>query len=593
MTATGPVRAGGALGGLAAMALAPPAVPCDLAFTDVSAVCGLTAVHAPSIWLFVSQVNVSSMLGGGAVGDFNRDGHQDVLVLTGGAGPDRFYVSNGDGTFTEQADEWGIAYAHMGVGSAVGDYDDDGWLDVFVTSLGPATGPTQPGRHLLYHNDGDGSFTDVAVEAGVNQTSAATADGFGAAFGDYDLDGDLDLAVTGWVLNSGSNRLFRNDGDGTFSDVTAAAGLAGLLPVRGFAPRFVDMDGDRYPELLIAADFGTSRYLLNLRNGTFVDITGPSGTGLDDNGMGQAVGDVNGDGRLDWYVTSIYTPQSHLPGVPGTGNMLYLNLGNHLYVELSEAAGVNDGGWGWGTVAADLDLDGRVDLFETNGWQQPNGPAGPEWFQEPCYVFRNLGGGSFDDVAAESDVTHDGQGRGLAALDLEGDGDQDILVITYDDPVTTYANQSSTNGCHWLRVFLDTSNDPRLAPDGFGSRVLVTAGGRTQVRSIDGGSNYLIQSELSAHFGLGGQAAAEQLRVRWTSGAETVLTGVPADRTVTISSPVPGDLDADGSVGITDLLGLLASWGACPAPPATCLADLDGDGLVGITDLLLQLAGWG
>jgi hypothetical protein len=553
----------------------------------------VSAVHDPSSWLLLSQVNVSAMLGGGAVGDFNNDGHQDIFVLTGGEVPDKLYIGNGDGTFTEQAAAWGVAYAHMGVGTAVGDYDGDGWLDIYVTSLGPAVAPTQPGRHLLYRNNGDGSFADLAAAAGVRWTSTGIADGFGAAFGDHDLDGDLDLFVTGWVYQSGGNRLFRNEGDGTFTDVTAASGLSGLLSCRGFAPRFVDMDGDRYPELLIAADYGTSRYLVNDRDGTFTDATAGSGTGLDDNGMGQAVGDVDGNGLLDWYVTSIYTPDSHIPTVPGTGNMLYMNEGGHAYAERSVAAGVNDGGWGWGTVAADLDHDGWLDLVETNGWLQNNGSAGPEWVMEPSYVFRNAGDGTFTEVAAAAGVTHDGQGRGLASLDLEDDGDQDILIVSYNEPVTVYRNDAEASGCHWLRVFLDTSNDPRLAPDGFGAKVLLTAAGMTQLRSIDGGSSYLIQCELSAHFGLGTAQLADELRVQWPSGAETVLAGVPADQTLWVIAPVPGDLDGDGTVGITDLLALLAGWGPCPAPPAPCLADLDGDGTVGITDLLALLADWG
>jgi hypothetical protein len=161
------------------------------------------------------------------------------------------------------------------------------------------------------------------------------------------------------------------------------------------------MNGDRYPELLIAADFGTSRYYKNNGNGTFSNFTGPSGTGLDGNGMGQAVGDVDNNGLFDWYVTSIHSINSGQPGVPGTGNMLYMNQGNHTFVETSIACGVNDGGWGWGTVAVDLNHDGWLDLVETNGWYEPNGYNQYEWLNEPSYVFLNKGNGTFTECAQD------------------------------------------------------------------------------------------------------------------------------------------------------------------------------------------------
>jgi len=342
--------AGALLCGLCVLMLSERVVASDLKFSDQTLASGVDSVHLPSYWMLISPVIMPSMIAGGAIGDFNNDGNQDIFVPTGGENPDQLWINNGDGTFTDRASAWGIAYEHMGVGTAVGDYNNDGWLDIFVTSFGPATGQLRPGAHLLYRNNGNGSFTDVAVVAGVNRSSATAADGFGAAFGDFDLDGDLDLVVLSWRPATDGNRLYRNDGDGTFTDVTDDAGLAGLIECRAFSPRFADMDGDRYPELLIAADFGTSRYLVNNTDGTFTDFTAGSGTGVDGNGMGATIADFNGDGLFDWYVTSIYTPNPLL-GIPGTGNMLYMNKGNHVYSESSALTGVKDGGWGWGTVA--------------------------------------------------------------------------------------------------------------------------------------------------------------------------------------------------------------------------------------------------
>ena len=429
----------------------------------------------------------------------------------------------------------------------------------------------------------------------MNMTSNYIADGFGAVFGDYDLDGDLDLVVVGWVLESGSNRLFENNGDGTFTDVTTKANLNGISDVRGFSPALIDMNGDRYPELLIAADFYTSRYLINNGDGTFTDITAGNGTGLDGNGMGSAIGDFNNDQILDWYVTSIYSPKSHLPNVPGTGNMLYMGQGMDFFEENSVPADVNDGGWGWGTVAVDINHDLRLDIVETNGWPCPNGPGGSEWNNESCYVFLNLGGGNFTDVTALCGFDHTGQGRGLANLDYDNDGDQDIIVIANDEPVRLFRNDLAGSDTNWLRIFLDTSSDSTIAPNGIGSLVTVSANGQTQQRTVATSSNYLIQSELSAHFGLGDAPIIEEINVTWPNGEVTMLKGVAVNQTLTITpmtTQTPGDLDGDGAVNTSDLLILFANWGLCDNCN-NCLADLDNNCIVGTSDLLILFSNWG
>ena len=501
---------------------------------------GLTARHRPSLETLLA------MTAGGAAADFNNDGWQDLYFVSGGAAPDSLYLNNGDGTFSDRAAAAGLGRPHLGHGVAVGDYDGDGWVDIFLTSLGPAEHDrAEPGQHLLFRNRGSGpdgvpTFTEVARAARVSRTSTEVPSGMGAAFGDYDLDGDLDLFVTAWMPDAYGNLLFRNNGDGTFENATYRAGLA-LQGVRGFAPRFADMDGDRYPELLVAADAFTSRYFVNRGDGSFVDATAASGTGLDANGMGHVTGDFDNDGRLDWYVTSVHGTGGYdvpwdAPAVPGTGNMLYRNLGGHRYEELSGATGVNDGGWGWGAVAVDLDHDGDQDLVATNGWADLNAAGRYEWQHERTYLFRNElhpgGRFGFSEVGSAAGLDHAGEGRGLINLDYDNDGDQDLVIFDALGPISLYRNDLTGPDTHWLRLFLDTSGMPGLAPNGRGARVELTAGGRRQHRYLDGGCTYLGSPELSAHFGLGPHRVAERLRVEWPNGRVTELTDLAGDRTL-------------------------------------------------------------
>ena len=476
-----------------------------LQFSDQTGAAGISAIHA-----IPADAPYPPMVGGGVVGDFDNDGWQDILVLMGGVEADRLYMNNGDGTFTDRATDWGIAVAHQGAGASVGDYNNDGWLDIYITSYGPQA--PAPGNHRLYRNNGDGTFTDVATQAGVNMTTATIADGFGSAFGDYDLDGDLDLAVACWANGMGGNRLFRNNGDGTFTNVTASVLQYDMTPVQGFSPRFTDMNNDRYPELLFVADHEGSKYFRNDRDGTFTEMSGPANVSHELSGMGTTTGDFNNDGIVDWFVTAVYD------GIdPATrGNMLYINIaGNHRYYEISESANVSDGAWGWGAVAADFNHDGLLDLGETNGWNSP-------WTNRMNRLWINNGDDTFDELANTTGFNFAGQGRGLVNFDYDGDGDQDMLVFANQESIRLFRNDLSGTDTNWIRVFLDTNADPVLAPNGFGSRVIVTAGGQKQYRYIDGGCNYLSVSELSAHFGVG-SAATVDVRVEWSDGSITVL----------------------------------------------------------------------
>ena len=493
---------------------------------------GLRWPHAPSVDGHLATS------GGGGVGDFNRDGWQDLFVPSGGEAPDRLYLNNGDGTFTDRAAEAGVAHRHLGYAVAVGDYDADGWPDIFVTSFGPPDlWISMAGHHRLYRNNGDGSFAEVAATAGVNGTSSDQPTGTAAAFGDYDLDGRLDLAVGAWFPSPDGNALFHNEGSGVFRNVSDALPPA-VSEARAFTSAFADMDRDGVPELLIAADYGTSRYLRNDGAGTFLDLTGTSNTGLDRNGMGAAVADFDNDGLLDWFVTSVWTRQP-LDRVPGTGNYLYRNRGDHRFESVAGSAGIEDGGWGWGAVAVDLDHDGWLDIVQTNGWKEPNGAGALEWADERTRVFHNrwpdTGELRFVDVAKDAGLDHRLPGRGVVHLDYDNDGDQD-LVIFNNREIPTLVRNDVRHGAHsnWLRVFLDTEADRGVAPDGFGSWVSVSAGDHTQHRYVGVSSGYLGPSQLSAHFGLGAAATVATMTVHWADGTVTERRQIPANQTLVV-----------------------------------------------------------
>ena len=591
---------------LATLGTVPAAA--ELRFRAAGLGAGLTAERRPL------DYSVADMTGGAAVGDFNRDGWQDIFLLGGGGAVDALYLNNGDGTFTDHAAAAGVAWPHRGLASAVGDFDGDGWQDLFVTSLGGSDADRRPGAHRLYRNLGvsalsaeaaearraapaagvaaagagrsppghtasarapaaSGSperadrpndaalggspggppggvprFEDVAEAAGVATTATPRPDGMGAAFGDYDLDGDLDLFVTGYQYHDG-NKLFRNDG-GRFTDVTVAAlGPAldvDVLDTWGFAPAFVDMDGDRFPELLIAGDYGTSRYFLNDGGLRFRDLTAASGTGAGAMGMGSAFGDFDGDGRLDWYLTSVYA-RTGTESVRN-GNQLYLNEGRHRFREASVAAGVNNGGWGWGAAAADLNHDGVLDLVTTNGWTRANHQGDLEWLSEPTrvYIGRGVPGAgeagrdadatvpAFDFVQEQVGLRHRDQGRGLIAFDYDNDGDRDILIVNLSGPVSLFRNDLAGTGTNYLRVFLDRGESRAVAPDGIGALVSIRTGEAEQHRYIGGEGVYLGSGELSAHFGTGAVAVIDKLTVTWPDGAVTSLTSIRANQILTV-----------------------------------------------------------
>jgi hypothetical protein len=517
------------------LASAAPVGAQTLTFSNQTAAAGIDVKYLPG------SFTSSEYIAGCACGDFNADGYQDLFLPSGGGtnGMDRLYINQGDGTFVDDAGAWGIAPPHYGLALAVADYDDDGYLDLFEASNGI-------GQNKLYHNVAGASFTNDAATAGL---AGLANDSFGASFGDYDLDGDLDIFVTGF--NSHKNRLFQNQGNGTYINVSTAAGLfSPTSSVFGFATRFVDMNGDRYPELLISGDFGTSRYFKNNGDGTFTNFTAASGCGKDENGMGGTAGDFNRDGLIDWYVTSIKSTQT----AGWTGNKLYQNNGAHTFTEISQTAGVWNGNYGWGAVAVDFNHDGWLDIGETNGAQWS-----AEYLNKPSYLWMNNGDGTYTESSVATGFIDYDQGRGMLNFDYDLDGDQDIVITGNDEKAKLWRNDLSGSNIHWLRIVLDTSAKAGLSPSGYGSVVRVTANGIQRTGVLSGGDNLQSQSELTVHFGLGAETLASEVRVEWEDGTVTTLENVAADQTLTIAAEpaVWTDLGSGlaGTSGIPQLAG--------------------------------------
>ncbi len=540
-----------------------------LSFVDATDAAGLTGSH-----MTPGTMDMEFMAAGVAAGDFNRDGFQDLFVLGGSLGVDKLYINNGDGTFTDQAAAWGVDRTLRSTGVSVGDYNNDGWLDVYITTVG-TPGVPYTAANVLYRNNGDGTFTDVAAAAGVDVSSADQNDAFGSTFGDYDLDGDLDLFVTGWY---GGNVLFINNGDGTFTraDASVFSGFD-LTTVRGFSPRFCDITGNGYPDLLVVADFFTSQVFNNKGDGTFTCTTGVWGAGLDSNGMGNTTGDFNNDGRVDWYVTS------RISADDGSGNMLYLNTGGS-FAESSVPAGVNWGDWGWGTDAVDFNHDGWLDIVATNGFM------GGFYETDPTHLWISQQDPNcqFVDEAAATGLVHTLQGRGLVTFDADNDGDRDVVIASNNQPLVFFRNDLTGADIGAITLLFDTLYEPTLAPDGVGTRATLDAGGATQVRYLDGGCNFQSQSELSLHFGIGPAVAADEIRIRWADGEEETLVGVePGRYTITARHGCPVDWVRDGILDLSDITGWAGAFTAHHPQ-----ADMDRDGVFDLADVQSFVSGF-
>ncbi len=546
-----------ALIALGSLIVAPAQAQTSMSFIEVTDQAGL----GDAIRVVSPTSRYSAMHGGGVVGDFNNDGYHDIFMLTGGGAPDQFYINNTDGTFTEQATQWGVDRAQHSFGASAADFNNDGYLDIFITSYGDGSFVPAAGEMTLYKNngpdtDGNWSFDDVAIEANVNRLFGTTRDGLGSGWCDFDLDGDLDLMVCGYNESRPCNRLFRNDGPEsgyTFTDVTTDAGLE-FIGVSAFIPHFVDMNNDRYPELILVADAGKSRYLVNNGDGTFTDATDTAhGIGTA-SAMGIDVGDINNDGMLDMYISSITYDFG------SSGNVLLTQNADGSFNDIAADSGTNAGYWGWGVLMQDFDHDRDLDLAETNGFIGAFGG-------DPAVLFENTGdGSSFNEVASASGFVHHGQGRGLVRLDIENDGDLDIVVFENVGQLRLYENlliddHATPTDRAWVRVELDTSSNNTFAPHGVGAMISIISDDQTMLRPMHCGASHASSSPIEVHTGLGDTDSIDAIQVAWPDGSYTTRTNVPVNQRLVISAMATRvDYTPDGITDVMDIMAYISLY---------------------------------
>jgi len=494
-------------------------------FSDVSVAAGFDRVQADPP---TTATEPAHMTAGAAAGDFDGDGWVDLYVTRLGL-TDSLYRNRGDGTF---ADVFADAFPESTgprdtSGPAWADVDNDGDLDLYVTGMHET-------RNFLHINRGDGTFAEQAVDRGAAVDGHGPHNyGFGAAFGDYNHDGFLDLASSTWIAGgvepTGAARLLRNRGTaapGYFEPADADLGGPALVDQRHvFSPRFTDLDRDGHTDLLVVADHGNTAMYWNDGSGRLVSAGDREGLRRHTSDMGVDIGDVNGDGLPDVVITDI-------EGID-PGNSLFLNNGDRTFTRDDAVA---HGGWGWGAVMLDFDNDGDLDVAATNGMDIPNSP----YVDDPMRLWVNDGAGGFTERAAELGLTDTGLGRGLLRFDFDRDGDLDLFVARANDTPILYRNNRGDEQS-FLRLDLEGTTSNR---DGIGALIeLIVDLDRPddrQVREVSAGPHFVSQSEFIAHFGLGPDVAfVDELLIRWPSGVEQRLSDVAANQTLHLVEPIP------------------------------------------------------
>ena len=530
----------------------PPAPPPELPpvatlFINATAESGIQYKHG---YLNPPEFVDPEEFGGGvAVGDYDGDGLLDLFIVRGDIGPNLLYRNLGDNVFEDVAMEAGVAFTksasenYRHSGPAFADMDGDGDLDLFVGGL-------EFDPSFVFTNEGDGTFTDVTAGSGIDTLGARHT--VSAGFGDYDLDGDLDMFLTHWGTEDGpgvrlhTEHLWRNDtrdGEIRFFDASLEAGIASEIfsaePVASsygegfdytFTPTFARMNEDRYPDLLISADFLTSMFFINNGDGTFRNATDRSVI-QDRNGMGSAVGDYDGDGDLDWFVTSVWSvPNEAGDQIFELGNRLYRNEGGELS-DVTELAGVQDGGWGWGACFADFDNDSDLDIYHTNGWWVPFEPS--NFHVDESRFFESDGHGAFVEISEEAGLADTERGYGIVCADFDNDGDTDIFQAHRNESNAGTLWRNDTGG-RYLKVKLNG-----LPPNTevAGARIRVTTGERTQLREIMIGSNFTSQNPAIQMFGLDGATEVDVVEVEWPDGESTTMRNVAGDQTLRLDHP--------------------------------------------------------
>ena len=503
--------------------------------------------------------------GGAAAGDFDNDGWPDLFITRHWDSP-LLYRNNQNGTFsdvTSTAFAGGLPGANSSVRSW-GDIDNDGDLDLHVSNVFNSLG------NQLYINDGSGHFSDQATLRGVQYGGADVAS-MSSSMGDYDNDGYLDMYVTEWRLTNSSippgARLLRNLGaaqPGYFEDATATSGAA-MGPLSGmptyqsvsFTPRFADLDRDGHADLIVNSDYGTTRLFWNNGNGTFTDGTAAFSGTLGKSDMGLAIGDYDGDGRVDFFTTDICFQDVCNTNL--SGNRLFRNFGNRTFLEASNFAGVRDAGWGWGTQMFDYDNDSDLDIVATNGYYLMYDTW--RFGTDQVKLFRNNGQGpistTFTNVATNLGMTDTSQGRGLLTFDYDRDGDLDVFIVNNFQSPVLYRNDGGNLEGNWLQI--ETVGTMSNA-DGVGAFITVTPDltqpNKKLVQEISLSSSFLSQSEPIAHFGLGSSTnLVDLLRVEWpASGIVQEFYDIAVNQRLTITEPRSGDFDFDGDVDGRDFL---------------------------------------
>jgi hypothetical protein len=509
---------------LAIIACWPAMAWAESSFRNVVSAAGLSYQQAELNADTMGDMGVMS--GGAAAGDFDGDGWMDLYVTRVNL-PNLLFRNKGDGTFEEVGAAAGVDLHSLSAGCVWADIDNDGDQDLFVLTFET--------RNYLYINDGQGHFQEEARARGVDlERKRGKHLSTSAAFGDIDNDGDLDLLTAAWQLgedksNDSQTRLYVNDGNGSFDDMTVAAGLT--TPTASFTPAFADVDLDGWQDILIAGDFNSSVFYHNQGNGTFKEQTHPAGLGTDENGMGSSVADFDNDGDLDWFVSSIYDAlecenQSVCPWRI-SGNRLYLNDGRGVFVDGTDAWGVRDGGWGWGASSLDFDNDGDLDLILANGMSFDTTDADSQFNNAVMRLWEN-DGGSMTDVGVELGVLAIGETRGVVVFDYDKDGDQDFYVVNNNRKPFLFENIGAESG-HWFRVRLEGTRGNK---DGVGAIVRLTAtDGRVQTHHFGNNSNYNSHNEPTIHFGLGEATGVAALEVEWpVSGWVQRYTNLAADQ---------------------------------------------------------------
>jgi enediyne biosynthesis protein E4 len=527
-------------------------------FTDIAEKAGLTMSNVFG-GKDTKKYIIETTGTGVAIFDYDNDGWPDIFLVNGttlegfpgekGPAPsNHLYRNNHDGTFTDVTTKAGLMATGWGQGVCVGDYDNNGWEDLYVTYYG---------KNRLYHNQ-SGVFTEVADRSGVAGTGKAW--GTGCAFVDYDRDGLLDLMVANYVdfdlstapapgersscvwkgvpvmcgprgLPGAKNILYRNLGNGKFEDVTSKAKIDQTSGHYAFSVSTFDFDDDGWPDIYVACDSTNSILYHNNRDGTFTDVAVVAGAaynedGREQAGMGSTIGDYDGDGRLDIFKTNFSDDTS----------TLYRNNGNGTFDDVTFAAGLGlyTRYLGWGTMFLDFDNDSWPDLLLVNGHVYPEvdklnlGSS----YEEPRILYHNNGNKTFSDISAQagSGITAVHPGRGLAVGDLWNDGRISAVISNMNQPPSLLVNQIRSLN-HWIGLKAVGTKSNR---DGIGARVTVKIGGRLLVDEVRSGSSYDSNSDMRVHFGLGTATKIDWIQVRWPSGLTEQFNNISVDTIQTV-----------------------------------------------------------